>query len=118
MSFVSGCFQMVLHCLASPATQKERLINVFLDCLRMVAVKDLPMEIQDEFASVIRDVTCTPMPTFEMSVQATISKMSSEEISATIARLLHMHYVVARNDTCTYAQRHGSRYCLLNRVNT
>jgi hypothetical protein len=97
MSYAWEKFHLAIDCLAGAGSQRERLVGAYVSNLIRLNAEDLPIEIQDEFRKLQRDITRQDATGSEGTVQATVNTMDDGEVASMVKNILSMHDTVTRH---------------------
>ena len=96
----------VLSLASGSGSIQSRLANVFVSSLKRVEPsKDLPPELQAEFASILQEMTSVQPKGKEGSLAASAQAMSTERASEIAERIVSMYDTIVRQDEL---QKHKS----------
>jgi hypothetical protein len=92
-------FWRAAQVLVGPGPVKQRLCDAYLKHVKQVDARELPRELQPDYAALLEALHCAQAAGGLGTVEATIRKMSEQEAGRLAASMLAMYVTLAGGDS-------------------
>jgi len=86
---------MAIHSLAGEGTQRERLVGVGMNLIRL-ETKDFPDDLQEQFLDIKRRMSSIPAKGDEGTLVATARALDELELSSLVKDIVRLHDEITR----------------------
>ena len=99
MSFELEKFHKAITILCGDGEKRERLIDAYLFCIIHIKEENLPKNSQQDFKKLENDLNLVePHEEGEGRVQATVNKMTAEELDDSIMKIINIYENLIRKE--------------------
>lgn len=88
---------LAVHALAGDGTRKQRLVGAAVyNLIHITPARDIPSELHEDFAQLVKDLTSRQAKGDEGNIQATVDAMSDGDVDRAIEKIISFYDTICQ----------------------